>query len=373
MTTSSKFDPTDEPSSPGRGQNSPEQEGKLSLQDRFRGALLGTLMGDALGMPVEGWPATAIRTRFGRLRDMLEARLGAGTFTDDTQMTAALAQALIRSPDPLNPDPSLIADHFAQAFDSERGYGGNTRKILGAIQAGTPWEEAVDRFRLPGGSFANGSAMRVAPVALAAFPDPGAAVRLADLQCSVTGHDHPEARFGARLQAVGVLLSLAGQQPGGVPEGEDASGRRASMMDDARLQSHGPPTPSRILEGAAQDWEGEIPQGYWDRLTWIEGHLGEEVEAAASVLGTGVRAVESVPAALWAFLTTPDDAEEAIVTAVAMGGDTDTIGAMAGALAGAWKGASHLPARWLKVVEGGPQGRDGLVQSADVLFRIQGP
>jgi hypothetical protein len=59
------------------------------LEDRFRGALLGTLMGDALGMPWEGWTAERIREEVAQPREMIEARRGAGTFTDDTQMTAA--------------------------------------------------------------------------------------------------------------------------------------------------------------------------------------------------------------------------------------------------------------------------------------------
>ncbi|MEX2529945.1 MAG: ADP-ribosylglycohydrolase family protein [Gemmatimonadota bacterium] len=335
------------------------------LRDRFRGALLGTLLGDALGMPVEGWPAALIRRELGEVREMHEARLGAGTYTDDTQMAGALAEGLLGSPDPSRPEVDRIARRFGERYDPERGYGGNTRQILAAIRAGRPWREVVEEHRLPGGSFANGAAMRVAPAALAGYPDPAVTVAIADLQARPTGHDHPEGRFGARLQALGVLACLR--------EGRDGP----------------PPDPRALLRSALEGWEGLAPEGFVNRLEWIAGQLeeaggdtgggtsgGEEPRSvrdgaaakAIAVLGTGGRAVESVPAALWAFLSHPDDPEEAIITAVGLGGDTDTIGAMAGALAGARCGASSLPARWLEAAEEGPGGRGGLTELADRLY-----
>lgn len=178
------------------------------LRDRFRGALLGTLAGDALGMPVEGWPARRIRRELGEVREMLDARLGAGTYTDDTQMTAALAGALLEAESPCRPELDVIARRFGERFDPNRGYGGNSRKILAAIRDGEPWRRAVDARRFPGGSYGDGAAMRAAPAALGCFPDGAGAVRLADAQAKVTGHDHPEGRFGARLQAAGVLAGL---------------------------------------------------------------------------------------------------------------------------------------------------------------------
>jgi ADP-ribosylglycohydrolase len=321
------------------------------LRDRFRGALLGTLAGDALGMPVEGWSAQAIRRELGEVREMLPARLGAGTFTDDTQMAAGLALALLGEEHPVGPDVDLIARSFGKGFDPRRGYGGNTREILAEIRAGAPWREAVERRRLPGGSFANGAAMRVAPAALAGFPDAPSVLRIAEAQARPTGHDHPEARLGARLQAVAVLVALDGGP--GAP----------------------PPDPETLLRTAARGWDGELPPGYPTAVQWITRNRRVAPEEVAAALGVGGRAVESVPAALWAFLAHPDDPEEAIVTAVGMGGDTDTIGAMAGALVGARCGASALPSRWIEVLESGPQGKDGLTELADRLYdrAVPGP
>jgi ADP-ribosylglycohydrolase len=314
------------------------------LRDRFRGALLGTLAGDALGMPVEGWPAAAIRRELGEVREMLPARLGAGTFTDDTQMAAGLALALLDAGGPGGIDTDHVARRFGDGFDPKRGYGGNTRQILAEVRSGVPWREVVGRRRLPGGSYANGAAMRVAPAALAGYPEAASVVRIAETQARPTGHDHPEALFGARLQAVGVLAGLEG--------GSDRP----------------PPEPDALLKSAAQGWGGEPPSGYVAAAEWITRNPRADPEAAAAALGVGGRAVESVPAALWAFLAHPDDPEEAIVTAVGMGGDTDTIGAMAGALVCARCGASALPPRWMDVLEGGPQGKDGLTELADRMY-----
>jgi poly(ADP-ribose) glycohydrolase ARH3 len=315
------------------------------LEDRFRGALLGTLTGDALGMPVEGWTRLQILREFGEVREMFDARRGAGTYTDDTQMTAALAMALLESDDPSSPDPEMIAQHFADRFDPRRGYGGNTSRILMAIRSGAAPSETIRRYGFPGGSYANGAAMRVAPVALACYPDPVATVRAAEVQSRATGHDHPEARFGARLQAAGVLSGLTAgpAQP--------------------------PPAPRHLLSIAEEQWQGEPPEAFRARLNWIESHADASPEEAERALGTGLRAAEAVPAALWAFLRSPDDPEEALVRAVALGGDADTIAAMAGALVGARCGASRIPGRWLAAVERGAEGHDGLVALAELLHR----
>ena len=294
-------------------------------------------------MPVEGWRAEAIRRRLGEVREMLPARLGAGTFTDDTQMTAALARGLLDGEDPAVPEVDRIARPFGEGFDPERGYGGNTRAILAEIRSGVPWREVVERRRLPEGSFGNGAAMRVAPAALAGYPEAASALTIAEAQTRPTGHDHPEARFGARLQTAAVLA--------GLKDGSESP----------------PPDPAALLRTAATGWEGEPPADYVAAVEWITRNRRAVPEEAASALGAGIRAAEAVPAALWAFLAHPDEPEEAIVTAVGIGGDTDTIGAMTGALVCARCGASALPARWMDALEGGSQGKDGLAALADGL------
>jgi ADP-ribosylglycohydrolase len=106
--------------------------------DRGRDALLGTFAADALGMPFEGVPPEAVPERC----EMVNARLGCGTYTDDTQMAIALAESLLDCGD-------LDAEHlgraFLQAYDPRRGYGSGTRAVLAMIADGVSVAEAATR------------------------------------------------------------------------------------------------------------------------------------------------------------------------------------------------------------------------------------
>lgn len=309
-------------------------------RDHFRGALLGTFVGDALGMPLEG-TGQILYGLHGEVRDLLHARLGLGTYTDDTQLMIGLAEALLDTPGSLSLD--RVAARFGEVFDPRRGYGGNAMNILASIDKGTPWRQAVERHLLPGGSFANGAAMRVAPVALAFFGDEEAVGRAAREQAEVTGHSHPVGAFGAELLALAVHRAL---RRGPEKEPFDAAG----FADELR--------PRAVDE-------------FRYALEWIPENLDAEPGLAVQVLGTGLRASHSVSFALWCFLAHADDPEEAMVRAVNAGGDTDTIGAMTGALAGAFHGASSLPARWVEPLENGGRGRDYVLGLADRLFDAQ--
>ena len=87
-------------------------------------------------------------------------------------------------------------------------------------------------------------------------------------------------------------------------------------------------------------------------------------------VGNGIRASEAVAAALWAFLRYGSTPEECVVRAVSFGGDTDTIGAMAGALVGALHGSSWMPTRWYDNIENGRLGRDEMVRLARALAAL---
>ncbi len=306
-------------------------------RDHFRGALLGTFIGDALGMPLEGAGSPAA----GEVREMLDARLGRGTYTDDTQLMIALAEALLDMPGRLDLD--AVARCFGEIYDPRRGYGGNAHLILSTIRQGTPWRQAVEAHLLPGGSYGNGAAMRVAPVALAFHGDAPAVARAAAEQADVTGHGHPSAMFGAQLLALAV----------------DRAVERGSRGEP--------------FDGPA--WLEELhplaPGEYQLAIEWIAENLDAEPSLAARRLGTTIRASRSVPFSLWCFLAYVDDPEEAIVRAVNAGGDADTLGAMAGAVAGAYHGADRLPRRWLEVLENDDKGRDYVVSLADRLWRIR--
>lgn len=313
---------------------------KDALKDCFHGALLGTMVGDALGMPLEGLSGYVIRARFDLVTDMLPARLGRGTYTDDTEMMIGLAEALLDTPGRLDLD--RVAARFSENYNPERGYGGNAQKILSAMQQGIPWHDAIATHSLPGGSFANGAAMRVAPVSLAFYRDPKATIQAAAQQAKITGHTHPIGRIGACLQAIAIRWAILRSSQG-------------AELDVNHFLN------SLKLAG---------PKEFVDALAWIADNLAASPDEAALRLGTGAEASCSVSAALWSVLSCPQDAETAIIRAVNLGGDADTIGAMAGAIAGAFHGAEALPRRWTQALEEGDKGKGYVIQLADHLLDI---
>jgi poly(ADP-ribose) glycohydrolase ARH3 len=91
---------------------------------------------------------------------------------------------------------------------------------------------------------------------------------------------------------------------------------------------------------------------YKQKLSWIEKLLGEaDKEIVIMGLGNGIEAFNSVPAAIYSFLSHPNSYEDSVVYAISLGGDTDTIGAMTGAISGAYLGIESIPDKWKSKLE----------------------
>ena len=127
--------------------------------DCARGALLGTFVGDALGMPYEGAAGEEVPEHL----EMVDARLGRGSYTDDTEMAIALAESLL---DRGTVDAQALGRAFAAAFDPGRGYGSGTTEVLRLVRSGVHPHDAARSAFAGEGSLGNGAAMRVAPVAV---------------------------------------------------------------------------------------------------------------------------------------------------------------------------------------------------------------
>lgn len=285
------------------------------LIESFRGALLGAAVGDALGAPFEGRPTVA-PAEFARLAAS-DAPL---RYTDDTHMTLVLAEALIDD-DELT-DQGRLLGAFAAAYDEEpwRGYGPGPPEVFRLFARGVGWRLAASSLHGGRGSLGNGAAMRVAPVGLAAHDDRVAVAARARRSAEVT-HAHAIGREAAALQALAVTEALA------------SAG--AELDPEAVLDA---------LEGAIRSTL------LLERLRRVRRALdGEDI---GSLIGAGVEAHEAVPAALAVFLRRPDSFAAAIADAVGLGGDTDTIASMVGALSGARLGASAIPGGWIARLEG---------------------
>jgi poly(ADP-ribose) glycohydrolase ARH3 len=298
--------------------------------DRARGALLGTFVGDALGMPFEGAAPDALPER----PEMEEARLGRGTYTDDTQMMIALAESLVACG---AVDEDHLAGAFLAAYEPERGYGAGTRAVLRLLSAGVPAREAAARVFDGRGSLGNGAAMRVAPVAVRFAVDKGRLLEQAERSARVT-HAHLLGVDGARVQAAAIGAAL---------RGEDVlvAARESALTAELRHRVDAVETLLGEASNADTLSPGKQPS-----------QRPVSLARAVELLGNGSAAMESVPTAIYAALA-HDHFEEAVAFAVSCGGDTDTIAAMAGAIAGARDGASAIPARWLDALEDGSKGR----------------
>lgn len=300
------------------------------LRDHWRGALLGTALGDGVGAPFEG------RARVDG--DEVARWLAAGvplTWTDDTAMTLGLARSLVRCGGRV--DPRDLGDTFAADYRSEpwRGYGAGPPTIFAAADGGTPYLDAAAALFDGTGSFGNGAAMRAAPAAVVGHPDPERVAAVASDQAAVT-HAHPLGRDGAALLALAVWAVATDDR-------RDAAAAVTAVLP--RLETS-------AMRAAAE------------RAVV----LAEALDPAAVVaeLGNGIAAVEAVPAALAVFLATPADPGAVLAGAVGLGGDTDTIAAMAGALVGAHVGAAALPSALLARLEA----RAELGRLADALAAL---
>ncbi|WP_197319367.1 ADP-ribosylglycohydrolase family protein [Saccharomonospora sp. NB11] len=296
--------------------------------DKARGVLFGLALGDCLGAPFED--------KVGVTDAHIVAQENAGdplTHTDDTALALVLSRHLAhRRGDAREPsdlvDLDQLATEFAAAWHAEpwRGYGGGVTKSFRLIVEGTPWRQAI-RAVYPEGSFGNGGAMRVAPVALVGA-DVAQVAELARRSAEVT-HAHEDALHGAVCQAVAVHAALA--------LAPDEPVRAGDFVDTVRRA---------------------VPSPLWqDKLDHVIGLVERQAgpAEAAEVLGNDVSAPGSVPLALLSFLRNAGSPSDAVRFAIRAGGDTDTVASMAGALAGAHSGYAAWPRNAVSRLEAAAQ------------------
>jgi len=290
------------------------QKGKP--KSKFLGCLAGTAIGDALGARREGRGMSRSED-IASLAEKLEQLI----YTDDTHMTIGIAESLIEN-------KGFNGEHMAQTFiknyeaEPWRGYGPGPPRIFGMIKRGEAWYSAANRL-YRGGSFGNGSAMRVAPVGLLYSRNLEKLREIAYQSSSIT-HSHELGKEGAALQACAVALAF------NTPTDKDID-REAFLSK---------------LQNFIQDqlYKGKIAQ-----IRWL---LGEQDKAkVVAVLGNGIEAPRSVPTAIYCFLRQPQSYKDTVIYAISLGGDTDTIAAMAGAISGAYLGIEAIPSEWRAKLE----------------------
>jgi ADP-ribosylglycohydrolase len=319
------------------------------IRDQLMGSILGQALGDALGFVVESQsPEVAGHyvdrwLHAGRAGDRAHPEFPFGQYTDDTQLARELLRSFRHGG---RWDPADYAGRLAELFHRGRdvGAGQGTRSAALRLLAGIPWNQAGT----PAPYAGNGSAMRAGPLGLL-LPDRVAMMQAAREQSRIT---HLDPRCAAGAIAIARAVALAARRepvdPGtflsdvaGCAEGDDAS-----------------------LAGAVRDLES------WISLEPIAAarHLHEAGLDPAHVdqwRGISAFVIPSVVWSLYAFLRSPDDYWETICVAIAVGGDTDTLAAMAGAMSGARVGPAALPSALIsRLTDRGEWGAETLVDLA---------
>jgi len=298
--------------------------------DRALGALVGGALGDAMGMPTQLLSPAEIKADYGFVDRFIDPApehpvskgLKAGAVTDDTEQTLLMASVLLQSGRGFDHHAwvnALIA--WEEDIKARGGYdllGPSTKRAIDAINSGTPPEEAGRNGET------NGAAMRIAPVGILVPPGDALIARVAET-CRAT-HNTTIAISSAAAVATVISHGIDGA------DWRTAIGHAVAAARAGEKQGH---------------W---VPGGtIAARITWAldmveDCTLDEGIARVFDRLGTGVISQESVPAAFAVLKLAEGDAWKAAVIAANLGGDTDTIGAIAGSMAGACAGYDSLPA-----------------------------
>jgi ADP-ribosylglycohydrolase len=318
------------------------------------GCLLGQALGDALGFVVEARPFEFARRyvdgylRAGRAGALDHPHFAFGQYSDDTQFARELLLSVL---DAGAWSPEAFARRLSAVFKrgEDVGAGPGTRAAAARLNAGTHWSLAGT----PAPYAGNGSAMRAAPLGLI-FADTRARVAAAVEQSLVT---HLDPRCAAGAVAVAQAVALAARA--GPLDPADFLAELAALAG-AQDQS----VASAI--GGLTAW-AHLPPG--EAARWLHAE-GLDPAYADEWQGISAFVIPSVVWSLYSFLRDPDDYWTAVCTAIGAGGDTDTMAAIAGAIAGARLGPSALPAELVEQ----PNDRGGwrAAQLAELADRVAG-
>jgi ADP-ribosylglycohydrolase len=280
------------------------------LLSRARGALLGLVVGNQLGVPTERLgTAQAIREVFPQgVRDLAPPPDGS-PFDDDAAMALLLAESLEEKGDF---DAQDVAERWVKWMKMDgRGIGLTTQRALRLIERGTEPFEAGRIARASGATASNGAVMRCLPVALRYYDNVDKLIRVSAQQAAIT-HGDERCTWGAAAVNLAARELLQGNQ---------------YFVDEVLHR----------LEGAAPRALVEAIR----RVPWEQ-----ESDLPIAVPGEYGYVVHCVEIAFWCAVHRPAF-EEALIFLAEAGGDTDTNAAVAGALLGARDGEVGIPPRWL--------------------------
>jgi ADP-ribosylglycohydrolase len=308
-------------------------------------------------MPTQMLSRAEIRDRWGDLLTGFEpappghpiaAGMSAGAVTDDTEQAILLGKLLVSGQGVIEPNEFASALVHWERDMAERGsldlLGPSTKRAVEAVLAGISPAEAGSA------GTTNGAAMRIAPLGIAV--PPGDLHTLVDqvVMASYVTHNTGIALAGAAAVAAAVSAGICGA------------------------------TVTEATEQAVQAAHLAASRGHWvagadvaSRIAWAAGLVAgrprrEAPDLIYRLVGTSLATQESVPAAFAVLAAVPDDPWRACLLAASLGGDCDTIAAMAGAIAGACHGISAFPPEAIAIIDA--QGLD-LASLAAALLTLR--
>ncbi len=328
-----------------------------SLEERFQGCLLGLAIGDALGYATEFLALPEIHKRYGS-RGIQDLCGNPALHSDDTQMSLAVAQSLIRAGNgSLESLMEVLGKEFLRWLrspENDRSPGNTSIKGCRNLESGIPWNES--------GIFQSkgcGANMRVAPIGLYYWWNPAQLRRVARASALVT-HAHPTALVAAEATALCVSWAIQGIPPSQYMDRIRQEHSNSVNLWDAPL--------GECWKRAGFSRPGDYLGAGWAEvlatLDRVPGALRQDGSDICEAVGGGWVANEALACALVCVLKSPQDYGNTIRAAANTSGDSDSIASIAGAISGALLGSKAIPRVWKRKIEN----RQSLTQLSKQLY-----
>ena len=311
----------------------------MDILDKFQGSMLGLAIGDTLGRPFEGKLRSEIYSNFSSFEEFIQNKKNLfKTYTDDTQLTLHTAEALIRG-NGFNLN-NFISEYVKWLDDPPIGAGYGCISSIKKLKYGIPWEEAASN------SGGNGTAMRIAPIGLFYNKDLKG-LKFAAIKSSILTHSHPAASAGSIVIARAIAY-LIDKDP------------KIKFSVDQFFD---------VIKSSISGSQEEVWEEFLEILDKLKSNLHISIEAGLIKFSqVGVKspffiedylghafvhpyAISTVVCSIFIFLKRLNSFRDCIFELSTAGGDSDTVGAIGGALAGAYFGLKNIPNDLIKLVK----------------------
>jgi ADP-ribosylglycohydrolase len=315
------------------------------LRDRILGSFYGVALGDAMGMPSELWPRERVLAHFGEITEFLPGPDGhfvvdgyvAGQVTDDTQQTLMLAGAIIAENGEVIAE--TVAKHivaWADRVGASDGYflGPSSAKAIEALRNGaSPWETGKT-------GETNGASMRIASVGLLSNPR-DITLLVNRVEASAVASHHTDVAISGASLIAGVIAAAVES-----PSSEPLDERIDSVLESGYVAAAvGFQRGERVVAGSVA--KKAMLAARIARSTSSDTEFLQELY---DVVGASVATTDSVPAAVGLFVRSRGNPVRSAYLAANLGGDTDTIGAIAGGMCGAFSGFRSIPVHYIETL-----------------------